>query len=197
MKCSTQKCAASSSTRSAPVIGCRYQLTTLRYMLDLEHGVQQQGDRAGKKKQSAKAHRERPEQAPLAALPQPEIEQGDADAVERVQDHGAQQRDLQQLENRMAEREQRRIECRRAARKLVDGADVKEEVNEQQHARDALQDVRRHAGGFHAFLNLRGKSMARLSHEMESVSVMPFGQTAVQLNCVWQRHSPARSWSRM
>src|ERR1051325_11899692 len=70
---------------------------------------------------------------------------------------------------------------------------MQEQIDQQQHARNALQDVRRHAGGFHAFFSLRGKSMARLSHEMESVSVMPLGQTVVQLNCVWQRQSPPRS----
>ena len=72
--------------------------------------------------------------------------------------------------------------------------DVQKKVDEQKHAAYPLNDVRRHAGGFHAFLNLPGKSMARLRREMESVRSIAFGQTAVQLNCVWQRQTPARSW---
>src|ERR1051325_587545 len=121
MKCSTQKCAASKSTSSAPVMRCRYQLMTLRYMLNLEHSVQQQRDGAGQEDQPAEPDRQGPKQAAFASLPQPQIEQRNADAIERVQDDGAQQRDFQQLEHRMPEGEQRGIERRRTARKLVDG----------------------------------------------------------------------------
>src|SRR5258707_122614 len=35
--------------------------------------------------------------------------------------------------------------------------------------------------------------MARFSRAMLSVNVMPLGQTAVQLNCVWHRQTPPRS----
>src|SRR5207253_3958578 len=91
---------------------------------------------------------------------------------------------------------QRRIERRRPGGQFVNRVHVKKQIDEQEHAARPLDDVRRHAGGLHAFLNLPGKSIARLSHEIESVRVIDFGQTAVQLNWVWQRHTPARSWLR-
>src|SRR5262249_27410984 len=36
-------------------------------------------------------------------------------------------------------------------------------------------------------------SIARFSRTMESVRLIPLGQTPVQLNCVWQRQTPPRS----
>src|ERR1700736_5420186 len=87
----------------------------------------------------------------------------------------------------------------------MDGVHVQKQVGEQQNTGDPLNDMRRYAAErtdvlshsmrecAHAFLNLPGNSIALLRRPMLSVNEMPFGHTTVQLNCVWQRQTPARS----
>ena len=123
----------------------------------------------------------------MHAVARPQIEQRYTDAVQRVDNHSSKKRDFEQPENRMPERGERRVKRRRSRAQLADGLHVQQQVNQQQHAAHALDNVRQLASVLIAilhvfFLNCEGKSIARFSREMVSVRVIPLGQTAVQLN---------------
>src|SRR5262249_44924704 len=112
-----------------------------------------------------------------------EVDQGDADAVQCVQNYGAEQRDFEKLEQGAAEGGQRGIERGWSFGQFMYGSNVQEKVYEQQHPGRALHEVRGHAAeliailmylhgeGAHIFCNLDGNSIARLSRAMLSVNV--------------------------
>src|SRR5689334_3769681 len=125
MKCSTQKWATSSGTSNAPVMRCVYHQTTFRYAAiasapDLEHGREEDGDPAHEEDQRADADGQHPEELALAPVAVPEIEEGEANAVQGVQDHRAQQADFEDLEERCMEGGERAVERLGAVAQLPD-----------------------------------------------------------------------------
>src|SRR5262245_10796187 len=117
MKCSTQKCATSSRSSIPPVTRCRYQWNAreeILLMSDFQDREQDDGDRAGQEQRAAETDGERPEESPLAAVPDPEVDERDTYAVQRMKDDGPEQGDLEQLEERAAKAHERRVEGGRA-----------------------------------------------------------------------------------
>src|SRR5207248_6065672 len=151
-----------------------------------------------------------PKHLPLPTEPDARVHEREADAVQRVQNLGAQERNFSELEQGRPKGTKRRVKRLRII-ELADRVYVQNQIAKQRDSRDTLDPERDVAGvappvfaqrqqqclGHGAFgfsWNLPETSNDRFIFMIESAGLMPFGQAATQLNWVWQRQTPSSAF---
>src|SRR5665213_2549644 len=171
--------------------------------------MHEEGKGAGDENQRPDDHGEAPEKSLLVPRCDSEVDDHNANSIERMQNHHAQQTDFEQPEKWILEGIHGMVERDRPTTDFVDRMHMHQKIKEQQQPRDALHEVRRHADqrrqicldenacwdhdSSSPFLSSR----RRLKKPMLSVRSMPLGQTAAQFIWVWQRQTPSCELSRI
>lgn len=103
----------------------------------LEDSVNEHRHRTGQEQDRADADREVPEDLSLASEPDAQVDHGQADAVEGVEDDRREEADLAELEQGPPEHFQGGAELLRVLQ-VVDGVDMEDEVADEGDAGEAL-----------------------------------------------------------